>query len=135
MKNKMEQVAKILGVELGEEFDIGEYPDYSPYYFTEKGLDRRGFVCSYDNLNYVLNELLTGKLTLKKRPFRPARAEMYFHVNTAGEVGGVLNDHDVFDYACIFLGNCYKTPEEATAHADEWRLKIKDFFEEEGESK
>ena len=64
---RMKAVAEMLGVELGEEFDIGESP-FNPYEITEDGLLDRN-----DNATSIaLKDLLVGINTITKRPKVPA---------------------------------------------------------------
>ena len=65
--NRMEEIAKIFGLELGEEFNIvdeiyGDYGDFNPHKFTLKGVeDVKGFV------NYInLVEIATGVYGIEK---------------------------------------------------------------------
>lgn len=70
-KNYMPEVAKILGVEIGEEFDIlvneTEMLVHGPYKIIDNEIvDYVG--CKTKSLLYGL---LTGEYTLQKRPWRP----------------------------------------------------------------
>ena len=63
--NRMEEIAKIFGLELGEEFNIVgnvDYEKYNPHKFTYKGVeDCNGFV------NYIdLVEIATGVYVIEK---------------------------------------------------------------------
>ena len=65
MENKMSEVAKLLGLELEEEFKIKGVPER--YKFTEIGLKyfstkEKGWFLT----NNILNLLLAGELTIKK---------------------------------------------------------------------
>lgn len=57
----MEQVVKMFGVELGEEFEIGD-TSYNPYKFTENGLCDR----DDDISSEILQLLLTGSSKIQK---------------------------------------------------------------------
>lgn len=59
-ESKMKEVAKILGVELGEEFKIKD--NKGTYKLTDSGLlDMNSYLCTY-----FLNYLLSGKLEIEK---------------------------------------------------------------------
>ena len=62
--NRMEEIAKIFGLELGEEFNIVDefYGEYNPHKFTSRGVeDCNGFV------NYIdLVEIATGVYVIEK---------------------------------------------------------------------
>jgi len=60
--SKMAQVARILGVELGEEFEI-EGSGYNPYKFTEDGL----LDCEGSERDTRFGYLLTGRYKIKRR--------------------------------------------------------------------
>lgn len=62
-ESKMKEVAKLLGVKLGEEFKIkGDDTDCETYKLTNKGLlNSNSFICGY-----YLTNLLTGKLEIEK---------------------------------------------------------------------
>ena len=83
----MAEVAKLLGVELGESFKItsdtqGDYPsDYQNYYqFTENNC----FETSVDGVKWetatviVLRGILMGDVRIIKLPWRPSRGDVYY---------------------------------------------------------
>ena len=87
MANYMAEVAKLLGVELGESFKItsdtqGDYPsDYQNYYqFTENNC----FETSVDGVKWetatviVLRGILMGDVRIIKLPWRPSRGDVYY---------------------------------------------------------
>ena len=71
-KNYMPEVAKMLGVEIGEEFDVldedGEIRDCGPYKFTNETIVN---CLGHEANSWPLLCLLEGKYTLQKRPWRP----------------------------------------------------------------
>ena len=86
-KNYMAEVAKLLGVELGESFKItsdtqGDYPgDYQNYYrFTENNC----FETSVDGVKWetatviVLRGILMGDTRIVKLPWKPQEGEKYY---------------------------------------------------------
>lgn len=71
-RNYMPEVAKMLGVEIGEPFDIlgedGEIKWCGPYRFTDETIVN----CDDEGASiWLLHYLLCGKNTLQKRPWRP----------------------------------------------------------------
>ena len=63
--NRMEEIAKIFGLKLGEEFNIVgnvDYEQYNPHKFTSRGIeDYKGFI------NYIdLVEIATGVCGIEK---------------------------------------------------------------------
>lgn len=71
--NKMREVANLLGVEIGEEFNI-EDAIYNPYVFTEDGL----YDCENFPRNGVIGELLCDNRVIEKIPFKPKDYEEYW---------------------------------------------------------
>ena len=63
--NRMEEIAKIFGLELGEEFNIVgnvDYEKYNPHKFTSRGIeDYKGFINFID-----LVEIVTGVYGINK---------------------------------------------------------------------
>lgn len=111
-KNYMEQVAKILGVELNEKFDI-EGCSCNPCRLTEYGL-----LDYLDNsTSAVLEMLLTGRAKLIKKPWIPTVGELFCYIHTDSQ-GDYFIAHsywrnDTQDKGLYALGNFFKTEEEA----------------------
>ena len=66
MENKMAEVAKLLGVELEEEFGL-ENSDFL-YKFTKRGLRKRYFTEEAWGGSNMLDDLLLGRVELVKKP-------------------------------------------------------------------
>lgn len=121
MANYMKDVAKMLGVELGEEFLCSDGHNYV--------LETYGLACTdfkHQEHSIVfgtrdkLSPILTGTYTIKKKPWKPHYREEYYSIGPGGvlEPGRWLNDF--IDVAMYKLGNCYRTPQEAEANRDKW---------------
>lgn len=81
MANHMAEVAKLLGVKLGEVFFIREYPSDSKMYlkFTENGLERSLDKDSWTKATgRVWERIITGALKINKLPWRPSRSDTYY---------------------------------------------------------
>ena len=81
MANHMAEVAKLLGVKLGEVFFIREYPSDSKMYlkFTENGLERSLDKDSWAKAaGWVWELIITGALKINKLPWRPSRSDTYY---------------------------------------------------------
>ena len=129
MANHMEEFAKMLGVELNERFGVcstcsTDYIDPYEYYLTVDGLNvvaNNGHVFPVDCIS---TKLLTGELTVKRKPWRPTDGEYYWYIDVKGNArrSGWGGD----DFLCMFdinlykLGNCYRTKEEAEDNKDKW---------------
>lgn len=76
-KNYMKEVAKLLGVELGEEFRIEGSPIECSFKFSDEGL-------IVDNAKGPLQEvlllkrLLTGKVKIIKLHWKPQKGDSYY---------------------------------------------------------
>lgn len=123
--NYMEQVAKMLGVEIGERFYINDPNDnlWEPeYYFEEDGIHtiNSNFVCPS-----ALYSILNGQATIKKKPWKPLPDDRYYCVHQSGAIAYWCNTNTFFDNILIKIGNCYRTAAEAKAHVPKWKA----FFE------
>lgn len=127
-KNYMPEVARILGVEIGEEFDLiyetGQKSDWGPYKITRDGLvDKSG--------NWTLNEtailnLLKGNYTFQKRPWRPKEGELFWTINGKGNVEKYHFSDYMYDLALLNMGNCFPTKKAAKAAAPEMLAKFEE---------
>lgn len=117
--NYMPEVAKMLGVELGEEFEINEYHG-STFIFTDSGLSMS---CKHDCEDFApiaLLFLLNGKFTIKRKPWKPKEGESYYIVETNGSIGVEEWWAETIDMNYYKIGNCYRTSEEAEANHEKW---------------
>lgn len=126
-KNYMPEVAKMLGVEIGEEFDIlvneAEMLVHGPYKIIDNAIvDYVG--CKTKNLLYGL---LTGEYTLQKRPWRPTEGEPHWFVLPNGSVGlGVFCKNNARSLSLLNMGNCFQTEDAAEAAAPEMLEKFEE---------
>lgn len=78
MANHMAEVAALLGLELREEFRIEKCQGL--FRFTEDGLQR--LLDSSSSWTFaehsILRDLLNGKVTVVKFPWKPAKMETYY---------------------------------------------------------
>lgn len=110
-----EQVANMLGLELGEKFKItNDEFDYhgDTFYFSEDGCKDLGSVC---NCNGILLSILSGNSKIVKLPWKPKKGEQYWYCSIIAQPvvvatiwGGFSND--LCKWKC---GNCFKTKKEA----------------------
>ena len=118
MVNHMAEVAKMLGVELGEEFMCNN--GYK-YVLREDGIVDTDYekisVYAFSN---VLNDLLNGKLVIERKPWKPSEGERYWWVTSNGSVDYCCWTGDMIDFFTYKLGNCYRTKEEAEVNCDKW---------------
>jgi hypothetical protein len=126
MANYMEEVAKMLGVELGKRFKIVDVGSNKPisefnYYFTDKDIeiDAEGRACSGE---YLLTHLIYGDFIIKRKPWKPEDGDSFFFVIETGDVyDSVFSSEFGSDHLNYYkLGNCYRTKEQAEANRDKW---------------
>ena len=129
MANHMEELAKMLGVELNERFSIcsigfTDYIDPYEYYLTVDGLKivaNNGHVFPADSISI---KLFTGEVTVKRKHWRPKGGEYYWYIDVKGNAcrSGWGGDDfpGMFDINLYKLGNCYRTKEEAEDNKDKW---------------
>lgn len=127
-KNYIPEVAKLLGVEIGEDFDLlnesGEIIVYSPYKFTgDSIIDYEGDALG----GWRLWDILTGEYTLQKRPWRPKDGGEYWYVSANGKVyDTTLCAINVCELAMLNMGNCFPTKEAAEAAKPEMLAKFEE---------
>lgn len=114
--NYMEQVAKMLGVDLGEHFEINK--NVGVFTLCNDGLVniQGGFMC-----NELLSKLLSGKYAIKRKPWKPKEGERYYFVSMNEGVLSDTSDNVTVDALLYKIGNCYKTKEEAEANYKKWQ--------------
>ena len=120
-KNLIPEVAKLLGVAIGEEFII------------ENADRKETVVLALDGFHVIqpngvlgpehgklLSKVLLGLYEVKKKPWEPKHGERYYchHAKLKAVTKNLwLGDH--LDYAMLALGMIYRTEEEAESHMAE----------------
>ena len=120
--NHMEQVAKMLGVELGERFKVMRQGAISSSEFciTENGLYEKFRDQSSVINSPVLKNLLIGDAEIVKIPWKPKYWDDVWSVNTSGTpYEFTFNNSSNTHLALYKLDKLYHTREEAEAHAEE----------------
>lgn len=126
--NYIKQVAKMLGVEVEEEFNILDgnkcLLGHAPYKLTTGcGLVDNGG----DRIGTVLHAILRGEYTIQKLPWKPKVGERFYYVEVGGSI--IADKFDCF-YASRMnlykMGNCFRT----MAEAEENREKIARMYDE-----
>lgn len=120
--NLMPEIARILGVEMGEELYCTETGANVKAKLTENGLEVYDGSTSDYHPNYPWTVwLLTGRAKVKKKSSEPQQGEVYYTVGTNGDICMYLYDaacsSDVIRYR---IGNCYPTHEAAEADREKW---------------
>lgn len=119
-KNLIPKIAKMLGVEVGEEFKVKDYNGLTCRF------DADGLKESYDNrpkegwtfANAALGSLLAGKLEIVKLPWKPNKGEHYYTFELLGDKWVVRSSWwtgSPYGRALSDKGWIYRTCEEAQA--------------------
>ena len=119
--NHIPEIAKMLGVEIGEKFRIDFKDDTKLFMFTEDTLVEAG---SGEPIYRTLADLVCGIRKIIKLPFEPKVGEKYYYIDFFG-----INckptpcsekwEGNNCDYQAKYCGNCFRTAEEAEAHKHE----------------
>lgn len=110
-KNLIPEIARMLGVELGEEFKVEG--DNRTYWFDLDGLHSSEYVAGDDAM---LHDLLCGKVEIVKLPWKPKKGETYY---TFELLNGKWIVHLLWwagapcNYALLDKGWVFRTKEEA----------------------
>ena len=119
-KNLIPEIAKMLGLQLGEEFKVkGE--DELTYRFTNDGLELThdsGIELAKISANVAFVDLLNGKREIIKLPWKPKKGETYYTFELLGSkwvvrpswYGGFPNEYALFEKGWV-----YRTRTEAEA--------------------
>ena len=120
--NHMSEVAKMLGVELNEEFEILENPWFKYKFDTSSGC----LLCFCDDNGSLLadssslSNLIYGTYTIKRKPWKPKIGENYWVIIPDGDISEYVWLDSLGGNSNYKLGNCYRTREEAEANRDKW---------------
>lgn len=119
-KNYMPEIAKMLGVEVGEIFKMTDYN--SLYRFTERGLEFKGTAgwCLSERIEW----LLTGRNEILKLPWQPKEGDKYYHpASNFKDIYYAGWGNTIFDIALKEAGMIFRTKEECEAALPELRKK------------
>lgn len=129
--NYIEQVAKMLGVEVGEWFNVvmkynGEKVLDCPYKFIET--DFVNSKCA--STQGVLYVLIAGTATVEKitpyaKPTKVRPDSKYYYINYDGNISIQYNQGETFDYAMYSLGNMFDTDKIPQTQIDDMVKKLK----------
>ena len=125
-KNLIPEIAKLLGVELGEKFVIQNADRKETVMLAADGLHviQPNNVVGPDH-GKLLSKVLQGLYEIKKIPWEPQEGEMYYILNTrALFIESFMWDNGTFDYMAKNMGIIYRTKAEAEVHLEEDYLKL-----------
>lgn len=120
------QFAEMLGLELGQEFNLtnadGKKINYASYKITENGLCFKGTTNGAWNseASIFLKNLLSGDYKAVPKPWKPEKGEQYWYYSTGLKEATLMQcEDDLCDMLYWKVGNCFKTKEEANAKGKE----------------
>lgn len=121
-KNYMQDVAKMLGVELEEEFMVTE--DDSIYKLTKDGLEYKSDNGNRYYANNVFLNLLDGTIEIVKLPWQPRKGDKYYRPSAYFKcVDVALWEGYSSDFALKEAGMIFRTKEECEAALPALRKK------------
>ena len=120
-KNLIPEIAKMLGVEVGEEFTIENADQKETVVLAMDGLHviQPNNVLGPDH-GKLLSNVLQGFYEVKKKPWVPKKDERYYIPSVSSQCVQKYFWHEyTLDFAMKALGMIYRTKEEAEAHLAE----------------
>lgn len=134
--NYWKQFAEMLGLELGEKFEL-TYDDGTINEDTYK-IEEDGFYYKnkqsegwFAEPSTTVNKLISGYCKAVPKPWKPKYGDAYWKWATNLELAQFKRWNDAFtDFACWKLGNCFKTSEEAQSKGKEIMEKLVKEYEE-----
>lgn len=118
-KNYMPEVAKLIGVEINEEFALVTSPEITCK-LTEFGLEVSSDKTNIDMGDYWLTSILGGKVEIKRPPWKPTTTQSYYFVDEHGDIHKFAWKNNWIDNLSYKVGNCYRTKEEAESNKNKW---------------
>lgn len=134
--NYWKQFAEMLGLELGEKFEL-TYDDGTINEDTYK-IEEDGFYYKNKQSEYWLaepsttvNKLINGYCKAVPKTWKPIDGEAYWYWGASSEFAQFKRWNGAStDFACWKLGNCFKTSEEAKSKGKEIMEQIQKEYEE-----
>lgn len=128
-RNLMPELAKLLGVELGERFRVkvdGHLNNLTEFWFTADNLvyelppDREGKRALHPASENTITFLLYGNYEVVKRPWVPKIGESYWYVMLISDINRPQTTYgemkaNLFSLVNLIHGNYFRTQEEAEA--------------------
>lgn len=120
VKERMQKIAEMLGVQLNEEFNIigeGKTLDYGPYKFTERGLLNKDD-CRLDK---KMAELIRGIYKIEKLQRKPKNGDEYYYVelwDIPTIETGRFDSENPYEIALYKCGWLFRTEAEAEANKE-----------------
>ena len=121
--DKMNEVAKMLGVELGEKFNIEGYA-FNPCTITETNL-----IDADDSIrDDMLVKLIAGFNTIKKLSFKPNKGDIYWTYSDYYGAGEYTWEYDMTDLINYRAGMVFRTERELRNNRDKIKKELEDYY-------
>lgn len=118
-KNLIPEIARMLGVEIGEKFKVDLSRWSGIYYFNNNGLIGKTYTEHWIPCPELFVMIVTGNAKIIKLPWKPKEGELYYSFGFRGcPKWGVSQQNwanHPCDYALLDKGWAYRTKEEAEA--------------------
>lgn len=118
-KNLIPEIARMLGVEIGEEFKVVYKVGFEIICnFTKEGVFVHEDGCSGKHDKELLIDIICGKAEIVKLPWKPKKGEDYYTFGGSDGIWRVSQQHwtcHPFDLALFEKGWVYRTRAEAEA--------------------
>ena len=135
--NYWKQFAEMLGLELGQEFELtdddGKRKDEYTYKIIEDGLYRKeaNAISLYAEPSVTLDCIINGDYKVVSKPWKPKKGEKYWTYSEIWEeVTSFRWEGYYYDLLLWKVGNCFKTRDEAEEKGKEIMEKIQKEYEE-----
>ena len=134
--NYWNQFAEMLGLELGQQFeltdDAGNRKDKYTYKITEDGLLYKSPTLNWSISSLgTIGKILDGDVKAVHKPWKPTKREKYWYYSDTCKLAICVYWEDTArDLSFWKLGNCFRTEEEATTKGKEIMEQIQKEYEE-----
>ena len=130
-----EQIAEMLGVELGEEFSVKDCKTNELNTSRYKITQEEGIMYSMDGEKWcrsaLLQSIINGSYSIVKLPWKPKKGEAYWHYSKGWEQATFPKWEGTLDDLCTWkCGSCFRTEEEANTKGKEIMEAIQKEYEE-----
>lgn len=123
--NRMEEVAKMFGLELGEQFNVGinRFSTDAPYAFTREGIaDKHGYLVAV-----LLEAMIRGEVPVQKLPSKPKKNDAYWTYNSCGTAKHYW-DGDLVDLLHYKAGMVFKTERQAKENLAKYKQELEEYY-------
>ena len=113
VKNFVLEVEALLGVKVGEVFEVKGLTVKYRYYFDD---ELRVWSTVLNNISNTVSirNILNGEFKIIKLPFEPKQDEEYWYVTSDGEADENVYTGSTLDKYCAISGNRFRTEDDAT---------------------